>query len=654
MASGLRDLVAKLRLDTTEFSKGLRGVAGKLKVVGAAMTAASVGVAYAIKGQLDAADEMSKSASKFGVPIETLSKLKYAADMSGVSMETLGTGLRKLSQKMVDAAGGGKASIKLFEDIGVSATNADGSLRGSEEVMQDVADVLAKMPDGAAKTALAMDLFGKAGAEMIPMLNGGSSALGEMMREAESLGIVFDKKTGDAAQNFNDNISRLQGAVRGLVVQLAAALAPTLEVISAKAVEMTKWFRDLSPATQALAAKFAVVAMAAGPVLIGLGMVVGSLGTLSAALKVVAALALANPIGIAIAAIAAGAALIYLNWDGISAWFSDKWQAVKEVTLAAWEGIKSLIATYSPAAILYRNWDRIADYFSQKLAEIPAAFTAAWEQVKAVTAQWYADFLAIGGHIVDGLKQGIQDKWDAMVDWFGGLTAALVGRAESEFDTHSPSRVFRAIGQFITQGLGLGIADNAPMATGAMDDVLGLINGQSGSLTEGMTKFRDSARSTFVSVVTGSQKAGAAIRQMAQSWLQSKANSLAGLAFDGIAGLLGFAKGGAFQNGRVMPFAKGGVVSGPTNFAMRGGLGLMGEAGPEAIMPLTRGAGGKLGVQAVGGGGVVEIRLAAGLEASMLDKAAMQSVRIVQGAAPQIIGEAQAATLKQLRNTKVY
>ena len=53
--------------------------------------------------------------------------------------------------------------------------------------------------------------------------------------------------------------------------------------------------------------------------------------------------------------------------------------------------------------------------------------------------------------------------------------------------------------------------------------------------------------------------------------------------------------------GRVMPFAKGGVVSGPTNFAMRGGMGLMGEAGPEAIMPLTRGADGSLGVRSQGG-----------------------------------------------------
>lgn len=72
--------------------------------------------------------------------------------------------------------------------------------------------------------------------------------------------------------------------------------------------------------------------------------------------------------------------------------------------------------------------------------------------------------------------------------------------------------------------------------------------------------------------------------------------------------ILPFEKGGSFSQGRVMPFAKGGVVSAPTNFAMRGGqMGLMGEAGPEAIMPLARGPDGSLGVRAGAGGGAVSV-----------------------------------------------
>jgi phage-related minor tail protein len=74
-----------------------------------------------------------------------------------------------------------------------------------------------------------------------------------------------------------------------------------------------------------------------------------------------------------------------------------------------------------------------------------------------------------------------------------------------------------------------------------------------------------------------------------------------------MSGLLPFQSGGAISQGRVMPFARGGVVQGPTTFPMRGGTGLMGEAGPEAIMPLRRGPDGRLGVAAAGGGAPVQV-----------------------------------------------
>ncbi len=118
-------------------------------------------------------------------------------------------------------------------------------------------------------------------------------------------------------------------------------------------------------------------------------------------------------------------------------------------------------------------------------------------------------------------------------------------------------------------------------------------------------------------------------------------NALGGALANGLSGLLGgllpFVKGGSFSQGRVMPFAMGGVVSQPTSFAMRGGRGLMGEAGPEAIMPLARGPDGRLGVQAGGGGRPVTVVMnittpdVQGFQRSQSQIAAQASRMLAQG-----------------------
>ncbi|SFT45093.1 phage tail tape measure protein [Sedimentitalea nanhaiensis] len=133
------------------------------------------------------------------------------------------------------------------------------------------------------------------------------------------------------------------------------------------------------------------------------------------------------------------------------------------------------------------------------------------------------------------------------------------------------------------------------------------------TLERGLSK---GLRRAFDGVVLDGMKLSDALETVAKSMIQTTynaaikpvANHFGGLLSQGVSGmvegLLPFADGGSFSQGRVMPFAKGGVVSGPVTFPMRGGTGLMGEAGPEAIMPLARGADGKLGVRSAGGQGV--------------------------------------------------
>lgn len=123
--------------------------------------------------------------------------------------------------------------------------------------------------------------------------------------------------------------------------------------------------------------------------------------------------------------------------------------------------------------------------------------------------------------------------------------------------------------------------------------------------------------SAFTGLVTGAmsfkQALGQVISKLAEMLAQSAFEGLMAGGGDGLVGgflkMLGFADGGVFSGGRVQAFATGGIVSGATAFGMQGGLGVMGEAGPEAIMPLARGRGGKLGVIAQGGGGRMQIEI---------------------------------------------
>jgi hypothetical protein len=126
-------------------------------------------------------------------------------------------------------------------------------------------------------------------------------------------------------------------------------------------------------------------------------------------------------------------------------------------------------------------------------------------------------------------------------------------------------------------------------------------------------------RSAFDGLIFDGMKLSDALKSVAQSMIDNVynvamrpvQNAVGGAIANGmnnlLSGILPFAQGAGFAQGRVMPFARGGVVSSPTTFPMRGGRGLMGEAGPEAIMPLARGADGRLGVQTAGGGRPVNV-----------------------------------------------
>ena len=172
-------------------------VKGLLAGLGVSLSVA--GFATMIKSAIDAADHLNKLSQKIGISVEALSTLRFAAQLSDVSLETLQKGIKGLSQNIAEANTGVGDGAQVFDALGISVKNADGSMKSTEAVLLQMADVFANLEDGAVKTALAVKLFGKSGMDMIPFLNQGAAGINQLTAEAERLGLkLTTEKIGRA------------------------------------------------------------------------------------------------------------------------------------------------------------------------------------------------------------------------------------------------------------------------------------------------------------------------------------------------------------------------------------------------------------------------------------------------------------------------
>jgi YD repeat-containing protein len=237
----MADTVAKILLRAeggAQVAGTLSGIGGSLKrleSVGAQVNralggmfapllagASVAGIVKGFSGIVNALDDMAKASQRVGVTVETLSALKYAADLSGVSFDQLQTGLAQFSKRLVDVGDGASQAGALLRQFGVTAGDDTRTALGK------VAAAFARAEDGAAKTAAAMELFGRSGTELIPLLNSGADGLDTLTREAERLGLVMETETAKAAEQFNDNLTRLKGAATGLAMDLSGPLVSAL------------------------------------------------------------------------------------------------------------------------------------------------------------------------------------------------------------------------------------------------------------------------------------------------------------------------------------------------------------------------------------------------------------------------------------------
>jgi hypothetical protein len=564
----IKSLLVKIGADTTGLEAGLKSAqksieahAGMLKRVGAGMTAVggmiTGALAVTVKKTYELGHEISELSQKTGISTEILSGYRVAAEMAGVPLEGLARSLGILAKNMVSFDVEAQDTNAALAALGITTTDNNGKLKGLDAIMLEVADKFKGMEDGALKAALAKKVFGRAGLDLIPILNLGSEGLKKIYEDTKAAGMVFTKEGAEGCAKFKDSTILLQESVKGLGAQVAMSLMPALQPLIAT---VTKIIQGFTTWTQQHPQLMKVLV----PVVAALGVLATILGPILIALPALAAgfTILTGPIGIVAAAIAG---LIAVGMLVIT-----HWEEIKTFLIGIWTAIQTAAVTV---------WTAISTFFSTLWETIKGVFVGGWEAVKT-------GFIAFGTAVwetVQSIVQGIVDKfmwlWNRVKEittWIRDHTIGIFKKMWEKVAGHSivPEMVGQVIQNFINMktrisGIMTGIETNMKTGFGNISDYAQAMasdaSGSAGSLADNLKSSAKSILNTLQAKAIGFiiEKVMAAVP------FPFNLVAVAG-AIAAVKTLFGMIK-----------LAEGGIVTHPT-------LAMIGEAGPEAVIPLDR------------------------------------------------------------------
>jgi len=615
-----RELLIKLTVDaaqadrrlkdiansTSKLEKSLGAAGGALRgFVGGLAGAVSIGaMVTAFKSAANAMDEMAKASQKIGVSVESLSALNYAASQSGVSFEGLQTGLKKLNQSLIDVEKGTSEAAKALRALGVKGADSP------EEALSKIADAFASVPDSAQKTAIAMAIFGKSGADLIPMLNAGADGLKKFEDRAKQLGIVIDTETAKQAEKFNDSLDDMQLAMGAIVKNIAAGMMPAFSALSEKMAESAKVGGEWKQFGTDIVNTIVLIGKFADQVLLPVRAITGALGHLIAAGALLSQGEFRNFVSL-LKGMGTNGEIAARGVQGLRDPLNSVLDAQDQVNNIEKEAIelgKKFIAQQKEKEAAAKRWAAAQNALKTSDAEKKRAEAL---RAQADAAKAYASSLDQIRAIEDEAK-GFGEKF---LRSEGEKSNALQAQVDALEDMANPMREYTRgqeqlyalweTGKLSAEGLAAGMAvlddklqSSSTIAKDApkqLDDMQKAMKNLAAQGIGGLVDAIFSADRSF------KEFAGNFLQQIAKMIIQQQIfNALKGTT---LGGWLGFAKGGAFGGATGLPH---GVYNQPTFFNMPGNGplqkfargGVLGEAGPEAILPLRRGAGGKLGVDA--------------------------------------------------------
>ena len=510
----------------------MQGVAGRVKNLRLAMgglnkTFATFGILISggafvglVKGAIDSADSFGKMADQTGIAANTLQAYVNAGKLAGVSQETIDKGLRRLAQSMREADQGVATYSDSFDALGISVRATDGTFKTSEQVLGEVADKFATMENGATKAALAMEIFGRSGASLINLLNGGAASLTEFNYEVS-------ENFAQNAEFFNDQIAVLAIRFDGFRKQLTDALLPALNTIVGVFSELFSAENDFSGFFKAI-----------------------EIGIRGISIGIFATVKLIDEV---IRVIGAAAQKVQSFFDNIK-----------------------------------------IPPFVQKL--LGGAGNIAKDLGNRFKTQQKSNLTSLFGEdFTKGFSDRFTESFNKIQQLFSGETnapASYFQNIEKSAEKAGDS-IDKTFGQQMREKLKT-FRDSIKTVQESMADVV--VSGIKG-MEDALVKFVETGKLNF------NDLARSIIADMARIAIQQSITKPLTNFFSGL--FSKSANGNAFVDGQIQKYAYGGIVNRPTMFPMRNGMGLMGEAGSEAILPLRRGANGKLGVESSGGGSTI-------------------------------------------------
>lgn len=584
-------------------SKGVEGVtnrfaglAGSVKMLAGAL--GILGLGAMVKDIINVGEELNDMAQKTGVSVEALSMFKSAGQLAGLSLEDLAKAFGKFDQALSKATTGNKEAAGAFKALHLNAaTLKDMKV---EDALMRIADAFAKTPDGADKTRVAMELFGKAGMNMIPLLNAGSQAI-------EAMGVKMTTDFAARADQFNDNLELMAMKTKVFAMQAAQAMLPVLQEIGTEILKlvdtkpnMIGFFDGVGEAARLLT--LGVVGLYQGiATLVDMAITAGRQAGNVLTGDFAAAAALGDQFAERAKKRLDETAKMATALTKNSLLFGEG--TVEEIK-ARRDAETSITPGKATASIntgaLDRSKDAEAEAERKRLENSIKQYEAETSKIRTETAALTESALVKKELLAlqDLEAKGIRAGTAAYARLKDERLAALQQQYEAErnFDT--------GVQQFFN--------DYVDRATNSAQQVKTVMQTAFKGMEDALVSFVTTGRVNF------KQFANAIISDLARIAMQKAIAGIVGNLFSAAVGgatgggdypngpvttPLPEAMGDAFVGGKVHKFANGGaftnsIATNPTMAPMA----MFGEAGPEAIMPLSRGADGKLGVKSSGAG----------------------------------------------------